>query len=182
MSTLGTLTALPLTALLGLLALVTGILALALYSIATRLEERTGLDSTARVAASDTGQGRVARLEDKRLGMRGQPDYILQERVGLLRRWKVVPVEVKPTRRRRTLYEGDEMQIVSYMLLARRIYGRKFAGYGYVRYHNRTFKVQLTREREKRCLSYANLVREARRLEHVAAESPPLPCRCGRCP
>lgn len=158
------------------------VLAALLFWVSGRIEASTGLGSNAEIVASDTGQNRVELIEDKRLGLRGQPDYILRERVGLLRRWKLVPVELKPTRKRRTLYESDELQLVAYMVLMRSRYGRRFAGYGYVRYQDQTFTIRLTREREARLLATANAVREARRLEHVRVDSPPLPCRCGRCP
>lgn len=174
--------ALPLPALLGFVALVVLVTAILMLRISSRLAAGTGLASDAEVLASDTGQNRVARLEDPALGLRGQPDYLLRESVGLLGRRKIVPVEVKPTRQRREPYEGDVMQLVVYMLLVRRKFGRKFAGYGYIRYRDRTFKVKLTPELEASCLAYADLVREARRLGSHDLESLPLPCRCGRCP
>lgn len=156
------------------------VLAIAVLWLSSVLQGRTGLSSSAEIVASDTGQNRVELIEDPGTGLRGQPDYVLQERVGIFRRKKLVPVELKPTRKGRTLHESDEMQIVVYMLLMRARYGRRFAGYGHVRYKDETFTVRLTRERENRCLSYAEGVRQARVADNVDRNHDVEP-RCGYC-
>jgi CRISPR/Cas system-associated exonuclease Cas4 (RecB family) len=129
------------------------------------LAGHTGMPGDAEILASDTGQNRVEKIHDPETRLVGQPDYVLRERVGFRRR--LVPAELKPSRRGDTLHESDEMQVTVYMLLMRHAYGREFAGYGYVRYKEKTFRVDLTREREARCLAIADAVREARRVANT---------------
>jgi CRISPR/Cas system-associated exonuclease Cas4 (RecB family) len=155
-----------------------GGLGLLAYILSDALGGRTGLPGHAEILASDTGQNRVQKIYDPESGLVGQPDYILRERVGFRRR--LVPAELKPSRKGDELHEGDEMQITVYMILMRREYGRDFAGFGYVRYKDKTFKVHLTRERELRCLRYAQLVREARRDPGVR-RSHSVRGRCAQC-
>jgi CRISPR-associated exonuclease Cas4 len=133
---------------------------LLLMELAQRLQTTTGLSSDARIVASDTGQQRVQKLWDDATGLCGQPDYVITEMAG--RHERLVPVEVKPTRKSARLYESDEMQLVVYLLLLRRAYGERAASYGYVRYAAHTFTVDLTEERTTRCLYYASEVRAAR--------------------
>ena len=129
------------------------------------LASRTGLSSRSEVMASDTGQNRVKKLWDPETGLVGQPDYILRERVGFSK--KLVPVEVKPTRKGTRLHHSDEMQSTVYMLLMRAEYGKEFAGYAYVRYKEKTFRVRLTRELERLCLQYVGEIRQARQAHNV---------------
>lgn len=148
--------------------------------VSGEMEARTGLSSGADVLASDTGQDRVELIRDPKTGLVGQPDFLLEERSGLFLRKKVVPVEVKPSRVSDQLYDSDQMQAVVYMLLVRAKYGRRFAGYSYVRYKERTFRVELTDLMERKCLMYANGVREARHSDNVH-RSHEQPARCKAC-
>lgn len=95
-------------------------------------------------------------------------------------RRRVVPVEVKPTRRGTRLHESDEMQLVVYLLLTAAEYGERAASYGYVRYQSQTFRVQLTRDRKRRCLELRNGV-VATRAKGNAERSHREPGRCARC-
>lgn len=144
------------------LLLIVGGAGVVLLWLSLVLRGMTGLSSNAKVVASDTGQQRVKKLYDPTHGITGKPDYIREERVGLLRRKKYVPVEVKPSRRGRRLHEGDEMQLVAYLLLLRANYGRRAANYGYVRYKDATFRVKLTDDRVRRCLMYVEAIRHSR--------------------
>lgn len=153
----------PLLAGFALLMLLAGI---ALW-ISSTLQAQTGLSSSAEILASDTGQNRVELIRDSETGLLGQPDFLIEERVGLLRRKKVVPVEVKPSRASDQLYDSDKMQAVVYMLLVQAKYGNRFAGYSYVRYKEHTFRVELTDLMKRKCLMYANGVREARQSQNV---------------
>ena len=165
-------------ALLGSIAL--AIVAVVSWLIAWRLARRTGLDSAARVIASDVGRHDVRTFYDETRRLYGRPDYLLRERTG--DGVRVVPVEVKPTRRATRLYESDEMELVTYLLLARASYPSTFAGYGLVRYAETTFRVELTEERERRCLAYAALVRQTRRAERGSVHrSHSVPARCVHC-
>lgn len=147
--------------------------------LSSLLESSTGLSSSAEVLASDTSQNRVKTLKDPKTGLMGKPDYLLQERVFFQK--KIVPVELKPTRQSRALYPSDEMQLVAYMILCRAAYGSKFAGYGYVRYAEATFRVDLTRKLEQRCIQLIEEVRAARCAEDVPRNHDSS-ARCGRCP
>jgi CRISPR-associated exonuclease Cas4 len=91
-----------------------------------------------RVVASDSGVARRARvLRSARYGISGKPDYLVEER------GQIVPVELKPTRRSATPWLRDVVQLAAYCLLVEETEPR-FAGYGYLRYANRTFRIDFT--------------------------------------
>jgi CRISPR/Cas system-associated exonuclease Cas4 (RecB family) len=60
------------------------------------------------------------------------------------------------------LYESDALQLGAYMLLAESRYGSAFAGYGVVRYHSSEFRVPLTAELRRKCITAAEAIRGAR--------------------
>lgn len=153
-------------------------IAIVFFRRSSRLSEKTGLPSEAVVVASDTGQQRVQRLWDATTGLCGQPDYVAKESVG--GRERLVPSEIKPTRKSARLYEADEMQLVVYMILLKAVYGAEFAGYGHVVYENNRFKVELTEERIARCLKYADAIRLARKATVVHRDHN-IPGRCRNC-
>ncbi|CAN5804963.1 hypothetical protein BH20GEM3_BH20GEM3_06300 [soil metagenome] len=72
------------------------------------------------------------------------------------------------------------MQLVVYLLLVAAEYGERAASYGYVRYRDHTFRVQLTRGRERRCLELRDGVTATRRTGD-AGRSHREPGRCARC-
>jgi CRISPR/Cas system-associated exonuclease Cas4 (RecB family) len=113
-------------------------------------------------------------LADTGRRLRGRPDYLVRER------GQFVPVELKPLRRSRSLYESDRMQIGVYMMLVKATYPRAFAGYGRVRYRGAEFVVPLTEDLEARCLALADRVREARRAILVH-RTHALQAKCGAC-
>lgn len=113
-------------------------------------------------------------LVDETRRLRGRPDYLVRERAGL------VPIELKPLRRSRTLYESDRMQLVAYMLLVRASYPREFAGYGRVRYREAEFTVTLDAASEARCLALAERVRAARSAPDVH-RTHETPGKCAAC-
>lgn len=156
-----------------------GIVVVLLFWVSAILENSTGLSSGAEVLASDTGQNRVELIRDPYTGLVGKPDYVLLERVFF--RKKMVPVELKPTRRSKTLYYGDMMQLVTYMVLLRSEYGSRFAGYGKVRYKEATFTVKLTRALERELQSHAGAVRDARQADYVERNHDER-VKCARCP
>jgi CRISPR-associated exonuclease Cas4 len=91
-----------------------------------------------RVVASDSGVARRTRvLRSARYGVSGKPDYLVEER------GRVVPVELKPTRRSATPWLRDVVQLAAYCLLVEETEPR-FAGYGYLRYADRTFRIEFT--------------------------------------
>jgi CRISPR-associated exonuclease Cas4 len=121
----------PLAALLVLVAL--GLLLAAFW-----LRQRTGLP-WARVAYNDAGERRVERpLFAPRYGLVGKPDYVLEQR------GRLVPVEVKPSRRVNEPYYSDVMQLVAYCVLIEETSGRA-PRYGLLRYAHVTFQIPYTR-------------------------------------
>jgi CRISPR-associated exonuclease Cas4 len=72
------------------------------------------------------------------------------------------------------------MQLVVYLLLVAADYGERAAAYGYVRYRDHTFRVQLSREEERRCLELRDGVKATRRAGDTE-RSHQEPGRCARC-
>lgn len=148
------------------------------------LRRSAGLPSSSgrlpEVVASDTGAAASVLLRDSELGLRGRPDYVIEERAAdgatLL-----APVEVKPSRRSIRLYESDELQLVAYLLALRAEHGAGAAGHGYVRYAAQTFRVELTPALEARVREIVAAVR-AGRSAAVVHRSHDLPQRCANCP
>jgi CRISPR-associated exonuclease Cas4 len=113
-------------------------------------------------------------LVDAAHRLRGRPDYILKKK------GKLIPVELKPLRQSATLYESDLLQLGTYLLLVRANHAEAFAGYGYVRYREKVFRVPLTEALEARCLATADRVREARTATHVH-RTHNIAAKCGAC-
>jgi CRISPR-associated exonuclease Cas4 len=128
------------------------------------------------VAAGDLGRSAVMEplLEDGTRRLRGRPDYLLRHRKGL------IPVELKPLRTSRTLYESDRLQIATYLMLARAANPDTTVPYGVVRYKDTTFRVYLTEELEARCLSVAEQVRAAKHAT-VVHRTHNVPAKCRAC-
>ena len=145
---------------LGAILVAMGILALV---VAWLLSRTTGVRAAAAVVASDVGQLKVETLRDPALRIRGRPDYLMRERGSD----RIYPMEVKPTRESATLYESDALQLAAYMLLAEVRYGKAFAGYGIVRYRAAEFRVPLTAELRRRCITAAEGIRAARQAAAV---------------
>ena len=150
------------------------------------LRRTTGLPTspsgaTPEVVASDTGAAASVLLRDPTLGLRGRPDYLIEERApgGDT---VLVPIEVKPSRRSARLYETDEVQLGAYLLLVRATYGAdRAASYGYVRYAARTFRVELNAALEARVQAIVAAVRGGRSAA-VVHRSHDVPARCRNCP
>jgi CRISPR-associated exonuclease Cas4 len=113
-------------------------------------------------------------LVDQSRHLRGRPDYLLKKR------GKLIPVEVKPLRESQVLYDSDLLQLTTYMLLVRANHADAFAGYGYVRYREKVFRVYLTEALEARCLATADRVRAARTAS-VVHRTHDVAAKCGAC-
>ena len=117
-----------------LLALLAAAMALAIASL--YLYRRFGI--AGRVVASDSGVSRQTPvLRSARYWLSGRSDYLVEEG------GRVVPVEVKPRRRSDTPWPRDVLQLAAYCLLVEEAEPR-FAGYGYLRYASRTFRIEFT--------------------------------------
>lgn len=110
--------------------------ALAALALSVWLWRRAGLRG--RVVASDAIVARRCRpLRSAHYGLVGTPDYLVEEA------GRIVPVELKPSRRSETPWLRDVVQLAAYCLLLEESEPR-FAGYGYLRYAERTFRIDFT--------------------------------------
>jgi CRISPR-associated exonuclease Cas4 len=153
-----------------ILALVAGALVLGVVSVV--LLRRFGVRG--RIVASDSVVSRPSRvLRSARHGIAGKPDYLIEER------GHIAPVELKPSRESDSPWLRDVVQLAAYCLLLEETEPR-FAGYGYLRYANRTFRIDFTdRVRGELLRTIADM-----RADLTADDVPPNhhdPRRCARC-
>jgi len=138
--------------------------ALAVYLALRWYRQRTGFTArgqgAGRIVASDTGFGESVLLRDPQLGLRGRPDYLLEfEAAG---HPLFVPLELKPGRRSRRVYESDALQVAAYLIALRATTKDAAATFGYLRYATGTFKVGLTRALEERVRTIVDAIRAGR--------------------
>lgn len=166
-----------------LLAVIAALSAAAIPFVLATLRRRTGFAFTAStrsvVIASDVGTERSILLRDPILGICGKPDYLLESDVGGRR--FLVPLEVKPTRRSRRIYDSDRVQIGAYLLALRGTFPDRASDVGYVRYTDQTFGVRLTPELEREVEHIAAAVRRGRHAL-VLHRSHNISARCRACP
>ena len=145
------------------------VVALGLAAAAWLLYRRVGLSG--RVVASDAGVARPARvLRSARYGISGKPDYLVEEH------GRVAPVELKPSRRADAPWLRDVVQLAAYCLLVEETDPR-FAGYGYLRYATRTFRIDFSDSLRAELLRTA----EALRADLSAGDVDPNHADAGRC-
>lgn len=154
------------------IVLALGAAAIVLGLLSVRLLRRSGVRG--RVVASDSVVSHPSRvLRSARHGIAGKPDYLIEER------GRIAPVELKPSRESNSPWLRDIVQLAAYCLLLEELEPR-FAGYGYLRYANRTFRIDFTdRVRGELLRTIANM-----RADLTAAEVLPNhhdPRRCARC-
>ncbi len=145
-----------------------------LLLLSWRNQRATGLPIQ-RVVYSDTGKTR--RIDDtlvsRRYGLVGKPDYVVEEKDGL------VPVEVKPTRRAETPYLSDVLQLVAYCLLIEDVWGQR-PKRGLLRYAEHTFAVDYTPELRDVLLETLDEMRAQTKAPDVARDHDE-PGRCRAC-
>jgi hypothetical protein len=163
------------------IVLLAGLVALLVARVAARGSGfRPTLRGGASVVASDTGAGASVLLSDPALGLRGRPDYLLEEGDDSGR--VLVPLEVKPKRRSHRLYESDALQLGAYLVAARASFGPDaVADFGYVRYAETLFRVHLTPSLERRLREVVAAIRKGRTAT-VLRRSHGVRARCSRCP
>jgi len=150
------------------------IIAVALILLSGQRRRALGLPE-GRVLYADTGPRRevLEPLYADDLGLVGKPDYLVESKDGL------VPVEVKSGRTPSQPFDSHIYQLAAYCLLVQRNY-RKRPPYGIVRYPQRSFAVEFTRELETQLLSLLEDMRVdlGTRELHRSHEQP---ARCNSC-
>ena len=134
---------------------------------------------TTTLLGSDTRASIAMMVREPALGLRGRPDYVLEE--GPPNDKLLVPVEVKPTRRSKRVYESDELQLGAYLVALRGTAGVRASTTGYVRYASETFRIDLTPDLERRVRETVAAVRRGRRAS-VVHRSHSIRARCAACP
>lgn len=164
-------------ALVGILAVLASV---AILVFAARARRRTGFvavsSGTGVIIASDTGVLTPMLLRDPVLGIRGKPDYILEDRDR-----RLLPIEVKPTRRSTRLYDSDRVQVGAYLIALRSTVGNRAAPFGYVRYASRSFQVALTSELEDEVRRIVEAIRAGRRHVPISRDHN-IAAKCKACP
>jgi CRISPR-associated exonuclease Cas4 len=146
-------------------AIVSAIVSIALY-------RRAGIRG--RIVASDGPVSRPSRvLRSARHGISGKPDYLVVEG------GRVAPVEVKPTRESDRPWLRDVVQLAAYCLLVQETH-EDFAGYGYLRYANHTFRIDFTDSMRDEVLRTASEMRADLGATDVDPNHDD-PRRCARC-
>ena len=130
------------------------------------------------VVASDTGVVPPVLLRDPLLGLRGKPDYVLEAYGG--GDHSLIPLELKPTRRARRLYESDAIQVGAYLMLLGVTYGNRAGPFGYVRYSTGTFRVDLSPSLASRVRELVAAIRIGRQAT-VVHRSHSVPTKCAGC-
>lgn len=140
---------------------------------AIALRRRTGLP-WGRIVASDMGYGtHIERpLVAPRYGLVGKPDYVLRQR------GRLIPVEVKPTRRATKPYTSDIMQLAAYCLLVEETY--RPPPYGLLRYASDTFHIDYTPALRQQLLTLMDEIRAAKK-RGECHRSHSNPRRCQHC-
>jgi hypothetical protein len=138
-----------------------------------------GAKTPATIVGSDTRAASAMMVREPALGLRGRPDYVLEE--GPPNDRLLVPIEVKPTQRSKRVYESDELQLGAYLLALRGTVGIRAATAGYVRYASDTFRIELTPNLERRVRETVAAVRRGRSAS-VVHRSHSIRARCAACP
>jgi CRISPR-associated exonuclease Cas4 len=137
------------------------------------LQRRSGLPR-ARLIYSDTGAWQ--RVEESLFSAQyrlvGKPDYVLEQQ------GRIIPVEVKPSRRASHPQPSDELQLLAYCLLVEETWGRP--PYGLLHYATGTFQIEYTEERRDHLLARIAEVRAARTAPDMP-RSHDDPARCAAC-
>lgn len=131
------------------------IAAIALFWFSGRRRQALGLPE-GRVLYSDTGLRRevLEPLYADDLGLVGRPDYLVESKEGL------VPVEVKSGRTPSKPFDSHIYQLAAYCVLVQRNY-RKRPPYGIIRYPQRSFAVEFTKELENQVRGLIDDMRSA---------------------
>ncbi len=134
-------------------ALAAALLAAALLWWGTRQQRAAGLPRGRVIYADPKLWGRPEKpFFDVESGLTGKPDYLVEQGGNLL------PVEVKSAWAPPEPYVGHLFQLIAYCLLVERATGKR-PPYGILRYRDRTFAIDYTREWEEHLLQELDVMR-----------------------
>ena len=157
------------------LAILLALGGLLLLWLARRQRARTGLPEGRVVYADTAAWGRLEKpLFSRARGLTGKPDYLVDEQ------GQYIPVEVKSARVPQKPYDTHIYQLAAYCMLVEDSYGVR-PRYGLIRYADRTFAVDFTRELEAEVTAILNVMRaETEAKELRRSHEAPERCRgCG---
>ncbi|MCB2213957.1 CRISPR-associated protein Cas4 [bacterium] len=151
------------------------LVALLVLWLANRQKRATGLPE-GQVVSADMGrwqpEGPV--LYDRRLGLAGKPDYIV-DHGGV-----PVPVEVKSGRTPKQPYQSHILQLAAYCYLVEATSGQQ-PPYGVLRYPRNTFKIPYTPELREELLTTLAEIRQAESQPSAVDRLHHAPARCAAC-
>jgi len=157
-----------------ILALLLAGLAFLLLWLGSRQQRVSGLPAGRVLYADPKLIGASERpLFDADTMLSGKPDYLVEEDGA------VIPVEVKSAWAPPQPREGHIFQLLAYCLLVERNTGKR-PPYGILRYHNRSFAIDYTREAEGQLLCLLDEMHDAGRLRELH-RSHGEPARCQAC-
>jgi CRISPR-associated exonuclease Cas4 len=156
------------------LAIVLLILSLIFLWVSRNQQKQSGLPHGRIIYSDPAIWGKVEKpFFDVETQLTGKPDYLVtQDNV-------FIPVEVKSSYAPLEPYASHIFQLLAYCLLVERETGQR-PPYGIIKYRNRTFAIDYTREQE---LALLDLLDEMRMTERQgeADRSHQEPGRCARC-
>ena len=156
------------------IALLLAVLAMILLLLAGRRQRAAGLPP-GRVIYSDTRgwQPTEKALFDPLHAITGKPDYLVELK------GRIIPVEVKSGWAGELPHDSHVFQLAAYCRLVEYSTGKR-PPYGILRYRNRTFAVDYTRELEQRLVDLLVEMRQQAR-QGDCDRSHDEPARCARC-
>jgi CRISPR-associated exonuclease Cas4 len=160
-------------------ALLLFLISLVLFWQARRSRQAAGLPGGRLIYTDMRGWLAVEKpLYDSDLGLTGKPDYLVEKN------GRIIPVEVKTSRRAHTPYDSHIYQLAAYCLLVQRTLGKR-PPYGILHYSDgrgsgRTYTILYTPQLESAVLG---LIAKMRAFEHrkEIQRSHNVSARCARC-
>ena len=129
------------------LAILLVILSLILSYLAARERQKTGIPAGKVIYVDASQWGRVEKpLFNPVLRLAGKPDYLVKTG------GEVIPVEVKSRQSPRQPHDSHIYQLGAYCLLVEYEFGKR-PSHGILHYSNKSFKIDYTREFEKKIKS-----------------------------
>ncbi len=158
---------------MGIAGILLILMALIIGGVGWLLRWRTGLPRGEVIQEDMSGVRASPPLSAPRYGLSGRPDYLMRHG-GFL-----IPVEVKSAPAPPRPYPSHVMQLIAYCLLVEETFGLR-PPYGWIRYRDRSFRVNYTLELRRELLNVLDSMR--RDLERGEAHRQHRsPARCRAC-